>query len=251
MRHTFFYPVILFALFLSISAHAETVVIDDAINHEALALKADRLLKDSCEQLMDCRHGVAPFDPQTMYTSAKGKANPDSMLQSNLDTSKLKARFAKTADESVYSEQSKFAVWADSAKTRDPATGAFMAHYVTQTDLVNYAIRAEHVGKGRYAQSANASAGDPNKYDAIFLYQLNEDGEIGLRTEQRLYAYRPDTTNTNSFANWGCSGSCGGLGAPQEAIYVREAGMYDTQMGEWLPWAETSQGAVGIDNRAY
>lgn len=217
--------------------YAETVILDDTVNHEDLALKADRMLKDSCERLMDCKLGVTPLAPQTMYSSAKGQKDYATMTSSTLDTTALHALFATNATQATNADLAQTAVWAQSSNTFDPAVTAFTADNINDTTIVNSAIYANQAFKLGYALSAT-NATMPAIYSMYVEgpYGAYPNGFIASSMSERLYSHKPSNA---AFTK------------PGEARYVRNSSSYNNS-GTVQNWSESGTiGAYAADTRPY
>ncbi|MDA8239561.1 MAG: hypothetical protein M0Z67_04215 [Nitrospiraceae bacterium] len=236
-------------LLLSGLAYAGTVVMDDAVNHEMTALTTDRVLKDSCEQLMDCRYGTKQLTASTMFTSAKGKKDYATMTSSTLDTTNMHALYSNTATTATSADSAINAVWATTADTASPTVTAFTANVINDTTIVGSAIAADTASKLGYASAAT----NPSMQALYTMYVEGApyapgtypNGYISQDFNQRIYAQRPTTASTvTSGGTLGWNGN-----PPLESLYVREANDYSNS-GQIQPWAGSTQGIADANGCA-
>lgn len=127
---------------ISSTAGAETVLMEDSVNRENLALQTDRLFHDSCSKLLDCKKGVMPVNITSNYTSYQAKAL-GTLTDSTLNTANMQARFAGQVNTTSYAPIANNAVWTNSYSALGANVTAFQASSYSGNILVRDAIRAE------------------------------------------------------------------------------------------------------------
>lgn len=157
-------------LFLSIPipSWAGTVVVEDGVNREHLALIVDRIATDSCTNLLDCRRGTDAANMASLYSSAQAQNNP--MPPAAFDPSNLTARHADTVGSADYADYADSAPYAFTAASANPGVGAFTASVIASTHKVDEAFYAEESPHFTWAKTAV----NPGGYAAINAYWLND-----------------------------------------------------------------------------